>query len=217
MLTASSADKEYNSGMIGNGEIMTMVGPTGYHNGRCPPEEKVNRTIFWAGRRLKDARSANIRIPRVSQEELIGPTLPLVRFGRLSRTLEVNGQATKDDEWEQTFDPDGGRFLSVLDHSHIEERTESLACLTKNTLIFHTTLSSTDSETVRLKFILEYDFGDSNGEKAEGTRLYIRRPHPDDLEFGNVEGTRSAEMNIDGRPPHLRESLSIQYEIEKHL
>jgi hypothetical protein len=95
--TVTSNDKFYNSALIGNGELVTTIGPTGYHNGFCPSEETANRTLFWAGRRLKDARSTDIRIPRVPPEELIGPTRPLIRFGRLDRRLWIDEKETGDD------------------------------------------------------------------------------------------------------------------------
>ena len=51
MLTVHSADSLYNSPLIGNGKIVTMVGPMGYHSGFCSEEEAVNRTFFWTGNR----------------------------------------------------------------------------------------------------------------------------------------------------------------------
>jgi len=212
-----STDGEYNSPIIGNGEVVTVLGPTGYHNGFCPEEERVNRTLFWAGRRLRDARSADIRIPRVPPEELIGPTIPLIRFGRLHRVLRINGEACEDDVWTQTLDPEKGTVHSELEHDGILERTRSLVCLTENVLIFRTGLVNSRDVEADVEFWLDYVFGDAEGERAAGTRLHIRRPHPDDLGFGNVEGVRSVETDLASRPPHLRESLSVAYEIEGHL
>jgi len=245
MFTVHSTDSAYNSPLIGNGEIVTALGPTGYHNGLCPLEETPNRTIFWAGRRLKDARNANTRFPRVPPEELIGPTRPLVRFGRLTRTLTIDGVETTDEHWEQTLDCDHGAVVSTLHHGAIREQTRSLVCLTANVLVFHTRLSSPPrlcsplppregqgegggatgvltgdsppTPRVRLTFVLQYEFGDAEGYRTPDTRLHIRRPHPDDLPFGNVAGQRSADAEVASRPPHLRESLSVQYEINDQL
>lgn len=217
MFTVTNLDKIYNSPLIGNGQLVTTIGPTGYHNGLCPEEEKVNRTIFWAGRRLSDARSANIRIPRVAREELIGCTIPLIRFGRLYRSLQIDGQKTLDETWEQTMDMDHGMVISRIDHGAVRETTESLVCLVENVLIFHTCFENSSTKSVQLSFKLTYEFGDDEGLLATGTRLYIRRPHPDDLIFGNVEGVRSLTTDLAERPPHVLESLSVQYEIEKHL
>jgi len=250
MFTVHSTDSAYNSPLIGNGEIVTALGPTGYHNGLCPLEETPNRTIFWAGRRLKDARNSNTRFPRVPPEELIGPTRPLVRFGRLTRTLTIDGVETTDEHWEQTLDCDHGAVVSTLHHGAIREQTRSLVCLTANVLVFHTRLSSPPricsplppregqgegggatgvltgdrcthrrlpTPRVRLTFVLEYEFGDAEGYRTPDTRLHIRRPHPGDLPFGNVAGQRSADTDAGSRPPHLRESLSVQYEINDQL
>ena len=121
LFKVSSEDAHYNSPMIGNGEVVTTVGPTGYHNGYCPSEEVVNRTIFWAGRRFRNANNIKTRIPRVPPEDLIGPTRPLIRFGRLTRRLLVNGVETADDVWEQRLDSDHGVVISTVNHGLIRE------------------------------------------------------------------------------------------------
>ena len=51
MFTVHSTDPAYTAPLIGNGEVVTTLGPTGYHKGLCPAEEAANRTLFWAGRR----------------------------------------------------------------------------------------------------------------------------------------------------------------------
>jgi hypothetical protein len=217
MFTVRSTDTAYNSPLIGNGEIVTTVGPTGYHNGLCPAEETLNRTIFWAGRRLRDARDVTTAIPRVPPEEMIGPTRPLVRFGRLTRTLTVDGAGTADDDWEQTLDCDHGVVISTLNHGPIREETRSLVCLTANVLVFHTRLENRGERPAHPTFALSYEFGDAEGHRTPDTRLHIRRPHPDDLPFGNVEGLRSKDTDRETRPPHLLESLSVQYEVNEQL
>ena len=217
MVTVRSTDPAYSSPMIGNGEITTTIGPTGYHNGFCPPDELVNRTIFWAGRRLRDARGANIRIPRVPPEELIGPTRPLIRFGRLSRTLTVDGVVTADADWVQSVDPDGAVVISTLNHGTIREQTRSLVCLTANLLVFHTRLENQGNRSAQLTFTLDYEFGDAEGVRSPDTWLHIRRAPPDDLEIGHVEGTRSLEPDLETRPPHVGESLSIQFAVKDQL
>jgi hypothetical protein len=212
-----STDTTYNSPIAGNGEVVTTLGPSGYHNGFCPSEEVVNRTIFWAGRRLRDARGGNIRIPRVPPEELIGPTRPLIRFGRLIRTLTIDGLETTDDNWEQTLDCDNGVVISTLNHGPMREQTRSLVCLSANVLVFHTRLENQGGRPAHLEFTLEYEFGDAEGHRSPDTRLYIRRPHPDDLIFGNVEGQRTKDTDLQTRPPHLFESLSVQYDVNDQL
>ena len=217
MITVRSTNSAYNSPLIGNGEVVTTLGPTGYHSGFCPPLEAVNRTLFWAGRRLRDAREANIRIPRVAPEELIGVTRPLVRLGRLDRTLTIDGQPAADDDWSQTLDLDGASIISTLAHGDVEEVTRSRVCLTANVLVFNTRLTNHGSQPHEVAFVLNYTFGDAEGFLAPDTRLYVRRPHPDDVPFGDVEGVRATTEDAPDRPSHLLESLSIQYEVQDEL
>lgn len=217
MFTVSNKDPMYNSAMIGNGEIVTTVGPAGYHNGYCLDEEQANRTIFWAGRRLKDARGVKTSFPRVPPEELLGPTIPLVRFGRFSRQLSLNGSLTTDDSWQQRMDYDRGMVISTLDHGSFREVTQSFVCLTSNILVFHTRLENRANEEVTAHFQVDYEFTDGFGFQSPGTRLNIRRPYPTDLEFGNVEGLRSKDGGGDERPPHVQENLKVMYEVQEHL
>jgi hypothetical protein len=202
--------------MIGNGEVVTTLGPTGYHTGHCPERELVNRTIFWAGRRLRDARDANIRIPRVAPDELIGVTRPLVRLGRLDRRLSIDGLPMTDEVWSQTLDLDRGAVVSTLTHGEVEETTRSLVCLTENLLVFHTRLTNTGSAPKQIDFTVEYAFGDAEGFLPPATRLRVRRPYPEDIAFGDVEGVRATD-DVASRPPHLRESLSVDYEVQDEL
>lgn len=217
MFTVTSQDRFYNSPFIANGEVATNLGPTGYHTGLCPEEEKVNRTIFWAGRRFKDARGGNIKIPRVAPEELFGATVPLIRFGRLDRTLTIDGAATKDDRWQQTMDYDQALVISTLDHGDILETTETLSCANFNMLVFKTRLENRGTLSRQLNFSVEYVFGDSDGTRSNDTRLFIRKPHPDDVAFGDLGGVRAVVADLNARKPHLLESLSVQYEIDMHL
>jgi len=217
MFSIRSGDAIYNSPMIGNGEIVTTLGPTGYHNGFCTEEEVVNRTIFWGGRRLSDARSMDIHIPRVPPEELIGSTRPLLRLGRFIRKLEINGNLTKDEKWEQSIDYSRAVVISKLDQEAIVETTESRVILNANLIIFHTHLENRGVHPTNISFQLDYEIGDAKGKQPEGMHLNIRRPHPNDLSFGNVDGIRSLESDMDSRPPHLLENLLVQYEIENQL
>jgi len=217
MYTVTSDDKLYNSPFIGNGELATNVGPTGYHGGFCTEEEAVNRTLFWAGRRFKDARGGNIKIPRVAPEELFGATVPLIRFGRIDRTLTIDGAQTGDDNWRQTMDYDRATVISELQHGDVIETTESLVCRTFNMFVFHTRLENRGKASKKLKFEVDYVFGDAEGKRTRDTRLFIRKPHPDDIAFGDLGGVRSVETDLNKRPPHLKESLSVQYEIDMHL
>jgi hypothetical protein len=140
LYTARSTDPAYTSPLIGNGEIVTTLGPTGYHNGPGPDAEQVNRTLFWAGRRLNR------------------PTHPLVRFGRLTRTLTMDGVTTGDQTWQQRVDYDRGCVVSELEHGPIREQTESRVCLTGNVAIFQTHLENRGEVDAAITFTLHYAF-----------------------------------------------------------
>ena len=160
--SATSEDESYNWPMIGNGELQTIVGPNGYHNGKVLEVESVNRTIFWAGRRHRDARTAETWIPRFDKDIPIGSTQPLVRFGSLERQLKINGTEVKDDKWEQTMDYDNAIVKSTLNHTSLQEYTESMVLLDKNIIVFHTKLTNTSNKDVSAEFTLKYKFGDTS-------------------------------------------------------
>src|SRR5215207_9235010 len=94
--TVRSTENEYLSPVVGNGELVTTVGPTGYHNGNDPITGAANRLIVWAGRRMNT------------------PTYALIRFGSLHRTLKINQQTTADNDWLQSLDYDKGMIISTL-------------------------------------------------------------------------------------------------------
>lgn len=214
---ATSKDSSYNWPMIGNGEVQTIVGPNGYHNGKCLEVESVNRTIFWAGRRHRDARTTETWIPRFDKEIPIGPSQPLVRFGRIIRQLKINGSETNDNNWEQTLDFDRGIVQSTLHHQSIKEYTESMVLLDQNIMVFHTMLTNKTAVDVNAEFTLKYEFGDANGKQAIGTKLFIFRPYHTDKLFGSVDGKFSTDPDVDSRAPHISESLQLKYEVEDHL
>jgi hypothetical protein len=215
--TATSNDESYNWPMIGNGELQTIVGPNGYHNGKVLEVESVNRTLFWAGRRHKDARTAETWIPRFDKDIPIGSTQPLVRFGRTIRKLIINGTEATDDHWVQTMDYDRGIVKSTLDHTLLGEYTESMILLDQNIIVFHTVLTNTSNSDVSAEFTLKYEFGDAYGNQAEGTKLFVFRPYHTDKLFGSVDGKFSTDPDVESRAPHISEGLSIKYEVEDHL
>ncbi len=215
--TATSNDESYNWPMIGNGHLQTIVGPNGFHNGEVLEVESVNRTIFWAGRRHDDARTAETWIPRFDKDIPIGSTRPLVRFGRVHRILNVNGVEVKDNNWVQEMDYDNGIVRSTLTHDGLREYTESMVLLDKNIIVFHTTLTNTSNREVKADFTVKYEFGDAYGKQATGTKLYIFRPYHTDKPFGSVDGKFSTDADVDTRAPHISEQLSVKFEVEKHL
>lgn len=215
--TASSKDQSYNWPMIGNGDIQTIVGPNGFHNGKILEVESVNRTIFWAGRRHKDARTAETWIPRFDKDIPIGSTRPLVRFGRIQRLLTVNGKEVRDDNWTQTMDYDNAIVKSTLTHDNLREYTESMILLDRNILVFHTTLTNISNGDLSANFTVQYEFGDAYGKQATGTKLFIFRPYHTDKLFGSIDGKFSTDPDVDSRPPHISEGLSVKFEVEDHL
>lgn len=215
--TASSKDESYNWPMIGNGNIQTIVGPNGFHNGEILEVESVNRTIFWAGRRHDDARTAETWIPRFDKDIPIGSTRPLVRFGRVHRLLRINGVEAKDDNWVQTMDYDNAIVRSTLNHKGLREYTESMVLLDKNIIVFHTTLTNTSAGDLSANFTVKYEFGDAYGKQAKGTKLFVFRPYHTDKPFGSVDGKFSTDPDVDSRAPHISEGLVVKYEVESHL
>ncbi|HBH85294.1 MAG: hypothetical protein A2X03_03730 [Bacteroidetes bacterium GWA2_40_15] len=215
--SATSEDESYNWPMIGNGDIQTIVGPNGYHNGKVLEVESVNRTIFWAGRRHKDARTAETWIPRFDKDIPIGSTQPLVRFGSLERQLKINGAEVKDDKWEKTLDYDNAIVKSTLNHQSVQEYTESMVLLDKNIIVFHTKLTNTSNKDVSAEFTLKYKFGDAYGNLATGTKLFVFRPYHTDKLFGSIDGKFSTDPDVESRTPHISEGLIVKYEVEDHL
>jgi hypothetical protein len=218
LFSVNSSNEVYNSPMIGNGELTTTIGPSGFHNGYCPSEETSNRTVFWAGRRFKDARSGKIRIPRVSDEDLFGPTIPLLRNGRFFRHLQINGSTSSDSDWEQSLDIFKGFVYSRIRHPEglLEENT-SFICLNSNILVFRSLFTNNSASLIKIDFDIECQYGDAEGMMSAGSRLQIQKPHPSDKAFGNVEGLKSAGSEANDRPTHLLESLIIKYEVDEHL
>src|SRR2546423_11289856 len=75
------------SALLGNGELCTTVGPTGFHTPPDQQTEIAHRTqrFVLAGRRLA------------------GPGHPLIDFGSVFRTVKINGRQSPDERWNQEF------------------------------------------------------------------------------------------------------------------
>ena len=174
--TATSNDESYNWPMIGNGELQTIVGPNGYHNGKVLEVESVNRTLFWAGRRHKDARTAETWIPRFDKDIPIGSTQPLVRFGRTIRKLIINGTEATDDHWIQTMDYDRGIVKSTLNHTLLREYTESMILLDQNIIVFHTILTNTSNSDVSADLPSNMNLVMLTGNRLKGPNYLFSDP-----------------------------------------
>src|SRR5258706_11647325 len=77
------------SALVGNGELCTTLGPTGYHT---PPDQQTDiahRTqhFVMAGRRRS------------------GPQHPLINFGSISRRVFVRGNESQPISYEQCIHP----------------------------------------------------------------------------------------------------------------
>src|SRR5689334_9124566 len=139
MFTVTNSDSDYIFPLIGNGEVVTMLGQTGYHKaGDANDFALSNQNLFWAGRRLNT------------------PTRALVRFGQLTRTLTIDGATTHDQAWEQTMDYDHAALVTTLAHGSIAEQTKSRVCLTSNVVIFNTRLENRGEKSAEIDFTLNY-------------------------------------------------------------
>lgn len=193
--TVTSDDPGYTSPIIGNGQIVTTLGPTGYHNGYCPAHEAANRQLFWAGRRLNT------------------PTHALVRFGQINRRLSIDGSPVEDALWEQTLDYNRGAVFSTLYHGTLNEQTRSLITLTSNLLIFSTRLENRGQRTRHISFTLDYDF-----ETHVDPRLYF--PHMSHLDTRpGYDAPRPADNapQVRVQPPGAQGSLPIIYQVNDQL
>lgn len=194
MFTVHSTDANYLSPLIGNGEVVTVLGPTGYHNGTVPERELPNRNLFWAGRRLPT------------------PTHALIRFGQLQRILTLDGRPTQDATWTQTLDYDRATLISTLDHGAVTEQTRSLICLKANVAVFRTRLENTSSAPVRTAFTLRYTLPTVIEEA-------LHFPYMTHFDFR--EGyTPPSSGDVIRQRPHIHpddQSLSVQYHIAEEL
>lgn len=143
--------------LTGNGELVTCFGPTGYHTESPIPEMQV---FCLAGRRLMNL-----------------PQGPLVRYGRIKRTLIVNGEISESLTFGQELIPTEGIILSHNDHQLVEEDTTSFVHLNSNSCAFKTTITNKSSEPLSGKLVLTYTFGDWEGRIPEGIR-FLMEPRP---------------------------------------
>lgn len=129
--------------IMGNGELVTAFGPTGYHSS----EPMAAMQVFClAGRRLK------------------GVTAPLVRYGQLRRMITIGDAVSEPRYYEQELIPTQGLLVSLNTHEHIQENTLSFVCLDSNSALFQTTLSNTSDGLITGTFELTYIFGGWNGD-----------------------------------------------------
>lgn len=186
--------------LMGNGELVTAFGPTGYHTDQPNPAMQV---FCLAGRRLS------------------GALAPLVRYGQLKRTLAIDGHPMELGDYEQELIPGEGILISTCAHDSLSERTISFVCLDSNAAAFQTTLTNTSGKTLGVRFVLDYAFGDWAGQLPEcGTFGFGKigsrggRVHfdVDNIHLGAVELLCDRELEITGEGPSL--TAAWEFEIE---
>lgn len=197
MFLVTNATPNYTSPLIGNGEITTTLGPTGYHNGTCPEREAVNRTIFWAGRRLNT------------------PTHALVRFGQLARRLSINNELTQDDDWEQRVDYDQGRIVSRLNHGDIVEETCSQVCYTANVLVFQTTLENRSDTAAQLDMSWTYQLATTVDPQLFFPAMSHFDFRPGYQPLDNDDAASQIRTRV--QPPDDNDNLRVFYQINDQL
>lgn len=180
--------------LSGNGVLVTGFGPTGYHS----DEPIAPMQVFClAGRRLR------------------GPTLPLVRFGQLCRSLELAGELYSGGRAQQELSPSDGVVRSTIDHSGLVEQTLSFVCLTENSAAFRTVLSNQRPQPVRGSFAVRYAFGDWNGASPDGNYSVELRPEQGmaALHF-EVEQSHLGRVELLTDPPDRSAELGSGFSFE---
>jgi len=195
MFTVTNNDSAYIFPLIGNGEVVTMLGKTGYHTaGDANDSSLVNQKLFWAGRRMNT------------------PTRALVRFGQLLRTLTINGAAASDENWEQTMDYDHAALVTTLTHGAIHEQTRSRVCLMANVVIFHTRLENQGAQAAEIGFTLDYQM-----ETTISSVLQFPYMSHFDFRPGYEAKIDSDEIQLRVRPDESDEFFDINYQIDNQL
>jgi|GEM_PF-1979100 len=186
--------------LMGNGELVTAFGPTGYHTDQPNAAMQV---FCLAGRRLG------------------GATAPLVRFGQLKRTLIVDGRTVELGDYQQELHPDEGVLISTCTHDSLSEQTVSFVCLDSNSAAFRTTLTNTGSKALAGKLVLRYSFGDWEGQLPDQCALHFEsidakggriRYEVERTHLGAVELLCDREIEVHGDGPTL--TSAWQFAIE---
>lgn len=157
LFTVDQATGAGRPSLVGNGELVTAFGPTGYHTSDPIPPMQV---FCLAGRRLS------------------GPTAPLVRFGQLRRMVTIDGEPSEAVSWKQTLNPLQGVLSSSLTHSRLLEETTSFVCLSANAAAFGTKVTNSGSSCLEGELRLQYRFGDWDGNIPETCQLNIAPASP---------------------------------------
>jgi hypothetical protein len=192
MFTVTSNDPAYIFPLVGNGEIVSMLGQTGYHAaGDANDTSLANQKLFWAGRRMNT------------------PTRALMRFGQAIRTLTIEGVPTNDQTWEQTMDYDHAALLTTLTHGAIREHTRSRVCLTANVVVFHTRLENQGDKMAEIGFTLNYQMDTT-------IYPYLQFPYMSHFDFRpGYTPEETSEIRLRVLPDES--SVSLNYQIDDQL
>jgi len=132
------------SALIGNGELCTTVGPTGFHTPREQQSDIAHRTqrFVMAGRRLS------------------GPQRPLINLGSVSRIVLVDGLESESESWQQFVSHAEATIRSRLSHRLFDESGSTTICWNTNIWWTSRLLKNRDSAEHDLTLRVTYDLGD---------------------------------------------------------
>jgi hypothetical protein len=103
------------------------------------------------------------------------PQGPLVRYGRIKRTLVINGRVSEASAFGQELIPREGIILSHNDHELVDEDTISFVHINSNSCAFKTTITNKSSQSIKGQLILNYTFGDWEGRIPDGMHFAMER------------------------------------------
>jgi hypothetical protein len=137
--------------LVGNGELVTFLGRSGYHDreGSGTPAGEMQEFVI-AGRRIGGANHS------------------LVPFGRLERRLRLNGKAGEPESWEQAIHTHVGEVRTRLLYEGVLESTRSLVFAHKNVFLVETRLTNHSGREVLVEWELMYRFGMRDGKRVAG-------------------------------------------------
>jgi len=198
------------SALSGNGEICTTLGPTGFHEHRRDRDCRAHRTqeFVWAGRRRR------------------GPRHRLISFGRISRTLRIDGEEGSPAHWEQRIDWAGGRILSRLRHpTGVQERVRSGVLLADNAFVAEVEVRNVGStpHAVELRVTYRFEEAAANGRLEASTApdavllTYEVEEHLGDIVFGANVADGDAAFVLGGTADGATAVVKARVEPEQAL
>ncbi|MCH8275188.1 MAG: hypothetical protein IH851_10400 [Armatimonadetes bacterium] len=142
--------------LIGNGELVTALGLSGYHDqseDRTPSIETQEFVI--AGRRLA------------------GPHHPLIPFGRLERRLRIDGAKPIPLERFQAIHTDAAEVRTRVLYERLLESTRTLITAHRNCLVAETRITNHSNSDVLLEWGLRYYFGARAEKRVPGVSFRV--------------------------------------------